>query len=167
MPETVVNVTPSEGKPESTTDSLFSWININYAYFRTLPGMLKIAEAVLGVVCLALATPAILAGTSWFLFVVVLSFVATLIWIAIYLIGVREALTLPINWILTELLNTGLVTILYAVAFIVQLSVWSTPYSSSYRSSNIAAGVFGLINTVVYAAACFLLYRDWRATFTQ
>lgn len=55
----------------------------------------------IGVICLALATPAILSGTSWFLFVVVLSFIATLIWIAIYLIGVREALTLPINWNLT------------------------------------------------------------------
>ncbi|XP_054271457.1 uncharacterized protein LOC129005365 [Macrosteles quadrilineatus] len=164
MPETVVHIPPSESKPESTTDSLFSWITINYGYFRTVPGMLKIAEALIGVICLALATPAVLTGTSWFLFVVVLSFVATLVWIAIYLIGVREALNLPINWILTELLNTSMVTVLYLIAVIVQLSAWSTPYVSWYRGSNIAAGVFGLVNTVVYAAGCYLLYTDWKAT---
>lgn len=43
--------------------------------------------------------------------------------------------------LLQELLNTSIVTVLYAIAFIVQLSVWSTPYNSHYRSSNIAAGV--------------------------
>lgn len=46
MPETVVNMTQTEGKPESTTDSLFGWININYGYFRTPPGIIKLAQAV-------------------------------------------------------------------------------------------------------------------------
>jgi len=164
MPDVAVTV---ESKPESNSDSLFSWITINYGYFRTFPGMLKVAEALLGVVCLALATPAIMSATSWFLFVVVVSFLATLIWIAIYLLGVREALNLPINWILTELINTGIVTVLYAIAFIMQLSAWSAPYHSRYRTPNIAAGVFGLVNTVVYGIASYLLYADWKATTAQ
>lgn len=46
MPETVVTMTQTEGKPESTTDSLFGWININYGYFRTPPGIIKLAQAV-------------------------------------------------------------------------------------------------------------------------
>lgn len=50
---------------------------------------------------MALATPALLAGTHWFLFVVIISFIATLIWIFVYLLSVREALNLPINWYLT------------------------------------------------------------------
>jgi hypothetical protein len=50
---------------------------------------------------MACASPAILSGTHWFLFVAVISFIATIIWIFIYLLSVREALKLPINWILT------------------------------------------------------------------
>lgn len=50
---------------------------------------------------MALASPAYLSGTHWFLFVVVSAFIATLIWIFVYLLGIREALRLPINWILT------------------------------------------------------------------
>lgn len=50
---------------------------------------------------MACASPAYLSGTHWFLFVAVISFIATIIWIFIYLLSVREALKLPINWILT------------------------------------------------------------------
>jgi hypothetical protein len=50
---------------------------------------------------MACASPAYLSGTHWFLFVAVVSFIATLIWIFIYFLSVREALKLPINWILT------------------------------------------------------------------
>jgi hypothetical protein len=50
---------------------------------------------------MACASPAYLPGTHWFLFVAVISFIATIIWIFIYLLSVREALKLPINWILT------------------------------------------------------------------
>jgi hypothetical protein len=50
---------------------------------------------------MACASPAYFSGTHWFLFVAVISFIATVIWIFIYLLSVREALKLPINWILT------------------------------------------------------------------
>jgi hypothetical protein len=50
---------------------------------------------------MACASPAYLSGTHWFLFVAVISFIATLIWIFIYFLSIREALKLPINWILT------------------------------------------------------------------
>jgi CDP-diglyceride synthetase len=50
---------------------------------------------------MACASPVYLDGTHWFLFVAVVSFIATLIWIFIYFLSVREALKLPINWILT------------------------------------------------------------------
>lgn len=56
---------------------------------------------VLGILCMSLASPAFTSGTHWFLFVVVSAFIATLIWIFVYLLGIREALRLPINWILT------------------------------------------------------------------
>jgi hypothetical protein len=43
--------------------------------------------------------------------------------------------------VLQELLNTSVTTVLYLIAFIVQLSVHSTPYYVYIRDRNIAAGV--------------------------
>nr|CAD7198211.1 unnamed protein product [Timema douglasi] len=302
---------------------------------------------VFGIVCMACASPAILSGTHWFLFVVVTSFIATLIWVFVYLLGIREALKLPINWILTvstllallvsivgygegvwvqqlrrdralkglvhyitghspyqassfrmnlseirlcccggeatpehmtleciftkreraellmpiqanaiyhilrdvdqwsyldeitdrvlkakrdrhmdelkerrqrqnqdlrqnrqeetteeetsevvpysksparlettvmlgwisrpfqecrlatELVNTSILTLLYLIAFIVQLSVWSPYYRISWRDSNMAAGVFGLFNFLVYAAGVYFLFVEWKRSGTN
>lgn len=47
------------------------------------------------------ASPAYAPATHWFLFVIVTAFIATLLWCFIYLLSIREALKLPINWILT------------------------------------------------------------------
>jgi hypothetical protein len=43
--------------------------------------------------------------------------------------------------VLQELLNTSVTTVLYLIAFIVQLSIHSTPYYITIRDRNIAAGV--------------------------
>lgn len=56
---------------------------------------------VFGIICMACASPALIGGTHWFLFVVVTSFIATVLWSFVYLLGIREVLNLPINWILT------------------------------------------------------------------
>jgi len=50
---------------------------------------------------MACASPALIGATHWFLFVAVTSFIATLLWCFVYLLGIREVLNLPINWILT------------------------------------------------------------------
>lgn len=59
---------------------------------------------------MSLASPAHYGGTHFFLFVATTSFIGTLIWIFIYLLGIREAMpSVPINWILTVsilLINT-------------------------------------------------------------
>lgn len=89
---------------------------------------------------MALASPAHIASTHWFLFVAVTSFIATLLWTFVYLLGIREVLNIGLNWILTEFLNTGISTLLYFIAFIVQLAGWS-PLTLAGRGANIAAGV--------------------------
>lgn len=47
------------------------------------------------------ASPALVSGSHWFLFVAVTAFIATLLWSFTYLLSLREALKLPINWIAT------------------------------------------------------------------
>ncbi|KYM99612.1 PREDICTED: myelin and lymphocyte protein [Cyphomyrmex costatus] len=113
---------------------------------------------------MACASPAYTGATHWFLFVVVICFISTLMWCVIYFLSLREVLKVPINWILTELLNTSSATLLYMIAFIVQLSVWS---AYRYSSSNIAAGIFGIFNTIAYAAGAYFLYVEWKSTNTQ
>lgn len=53
MPDTVVTVQnpePKPGKPGvdngNMNVNIFSWVEINYVYFKTLPGILKLAQLV-------------------------------------------------------------------------------------------------------------------------
>lgn len=170
MTETVVTVDQSQAAPpnaaqhgQAKPDNSLNWIKFNFQYFQSIPGILKLVQLVFGIICMACASPALVGGTHWFLFVVVTSFIATVLWSFVYLLGIREVLNLPINWILTELINTGFATLLYLIAFIVQLSTWSNLYGY-FRSANIAAGVFGLFNFLAYAAGTYFLFVEHKSS---
>lgn len=160
-PRQVPTVKTEPGQPNP-----LAGIRLNIPYFRTIPGIVKLVQVVLGIICMACASPAYVGATHWFLFVAVTAFIATLLWCFVYLLSIREALKLPINWIMTELLNTCIEAVLYMIAFIAQLSVW-TAVSGSHVSSNIAAGVFGIFNTIAYAAGAYFLYLEWKNSNTQ
>ncbi|CAG9819454.1 unnamed protein product [Phaedon cochleariae] len=172
MTETVVNVqeapnnnAPNKQQPAASgqPQSAVAWIRINLNYFKTTPGILKLVEFIVGILCMALASPAYYGGTEFFLFVVITSFILNIIWICVYLLGIREAINGPINWILTELLNTGIITVFYIIAFIVQLIVSaSINHLYSHRGPYIAAGVFGLVNAGVFGFASYLLSLEWK-----
>ncbi|XP_049548726.1 CKLF-like MARVEL transmembrane domain-containing protein 4 [Anopheles darlingi] len=154
--------TAGGGGGQTKPESNLNWLKFNTQYFITIPGILKIVQVVFGIICMACASPALIGGTHFFLFVVVTSFIATLLWTFVYLLGIREVLNLAINWILTELINTGIATLLYFIAFIVQLASWSNLYGHG-RGSNIAAGVFGLFNFLAYTAGTYFLYVEHRS----
>ncbi|CAG9862398.1 unnamed protein product [Phyllotreta striolata] len=177
MTETVVNVQeapnnnaankPQQPGAAGQPESPLAWIKINLEYFKTTPGILKLVEFVLGIFCMALASPAHYGSAHFFLFVATTSFILTILWIFVYLLGIREALRIPVNWILSELLNTGLWGALYIIAFIVQLIAAAGLHPAySFRGSNIAAGVFGIFNAGVYCFAAYLLYLEWKRTTT-
>ncbi|XP_011185101.1 CKLF-like MARVEL transmembrane domain-containing protein 4 [Zeugodacus cucurbitae] len=160
MVETVVTVerTTTSQTTAPVGGGGLSALKINIDYFTTVPGILKLVQFILGIICMACASPAYISATSFFLFVVVISFIATILWIFAYLLGIREALNVAVNWIFTELLNTAICALLYFIAFVVQLAKWSSyPGSHSY-GANIAAGVFGVFNFLAYAAGTYFLY---------
>ncbi|XP_011633925.1 uncharacterized protein LOC105425069 [Pogonomyrmex barbatus] len=161
-PRQVPTVKTEPGQPNP-----LAGIRLNVDYFKTIPGILKLIQLGLGIICMACSSPAYKSATHWFLFVAVTSFIATLIWSIIYFLSLREVLKVPINWILTELLNTSIIAVLYMIAFIAQLSAWSAYRTSPSTSSNIAAGVFGIFNTIAYAAGAYFLYVEWKSTNTQ
>jgi len=169
MTETVITVQhPSNGtRTTQTTTQVdgLGWIQFNLPYFGTIPGILKLVQLVFGIICMSCASPALIGATHWFLFVAVTSFIATLLWCFIYLLGIREVLTLPINWILTEAINTGIAAVFYLIAFIVQLSAWSS-IISPFKGSNVTAGVFGIFNFLAYTAGTYFLYIELKSSQT-
>ncbi|KAL7742517.1 hypothetical protein ACLKA6_013322 [Drosophila palustris] len=176
MVESVVTVerttTTTTGPPGGVNPSagdnggFWSAIRINMDYFKTIPGLLKIVQLVLGIICMACASPAHAGATSFFLFVVVISFIITILLMAAYFLGIREALNINVNWIFSELLTTAVLTLLYFIAFIVQLARWSE--SNQYgHGSNTAAGVFGLFNFLAYAAGTYFLFVAHRSGATH
>ncbi|XP_055911735.1 CKLF-like MARVEL transmembrane domain-containing protein 4 isoform X2 [Eupeodes corollae] len=121
--------------------------NLGYTY---------IFREILGIICMILASPPYYGSTTFFLFVVVVAFIATILWSAAYFLGIREALTLPINWLLTEIINTGILTILYLTASIIQM----TSFHGS--GSLLIAAFFGIVNFLAYAAGSYFLYLELR-----
>ncbi|XP_023946622.2 CKLF-like MARVEL transmembrane domain-containing protein 4 isoform X2 [Bicyclus anynana] len=158
-PETVVTVDhnkpASPQAPPQQQNGALDWIKMNVEYFKTPPGILKIIQLVLGILCMALGTPW---ASTWFVFVAVTAFITTLLWSFVYFLSIREALKLPINWVLSELISTGVETLFYFIAFIV---MFTSVYGNYGR--NVAAAVFGIFNTLAYAASSYLLYQEHRS----
>ena len=50
---------------------------------------------------MVLASPAFVAGTHFFLFAVVITFIGTVLWSVAYFLGIKDVLNLPINWALS------------------------------------------------------------------
>jgi hypothetical protein len=166
MSEVVVTVEPNRPQQPKPSNTKLNWLQINIVYFKSIPGILKLIQLIIGILCMALASPAYISATHFFLFVVVTSFIATILWCFVYFLGIREVLNLPINWILTELLNTFIIAVLYLIAIIVQLTGWSGYVGGSVRGANIAAGVFGIFNTIAYAAGSYFLYIEHKSSTT-
>ncbi|XP_063872156.1 uncharacterized protein LOC135106782 isoform X1 [Scylla paramamosain] len=107
--------TPTYAPPQK------SGISLCLQYFKTGPGIVKLVELLFGIICMACAAPAWTKGTHWFLFVVVTAFVSTSLWCFIYLLNLKSAINLPIDWLLTEFILTATFAVLYIIASIVQL----------------------------------------------
>ncbi|XP_059491293.1 CKLF-like MARVEL transmembrane domain-containing protein 8 [Neocloeon triangulifer] len=137
-------------------------IQLDLSHFiRTIPGILKLVQFVFGIICIACSAPALLAGTHWFLFVVVTSFLITFLWIIIYLFCIKEVFK-AIPWNLVELACHGGISVLYLTAFITQLAIWS-PYTGGVTDANLAAGSFGVFNFIAYCGSTYFAYAEWKA----
>lgn len=173
---TSVTVTTEPGPAPQSLE-----IRLNIGYFKTLQGIVKLLQLGLGVVCMACAAPALgiggrdlnfgLGNNHWFLFVVVLSFIITLIWTFFYLLQVRDFIKvkLPFTFLKVEVIFTIVATVLYLVAFIVLLSGfgWCTTSHKNgthFCDARVAGGVFGIFNTVAYGVGAYLVYNEFCST---
>ncbi|GBP10958.1 hypothetical protein EVAR_5518_1 [Eumeta japonica] len=84
------------------------WWGVMAANFRFQPAGPEIFFAsnrseILGILCMSLVTARASGGSGWFCFVAVTAFITTLMWSIVFLLSIREALKLPINWVLSSL----------------------------------------------------------------
>jgi len=174
---TSVTVTTDPGPAPQSLE-----IRLNIGYFKTMPGIVKLVQLALGVVCMACAAPALgiggtggrlfgLGNNHWFLFVVVTCFIVTLIWIFFYLLQVRDFIKvkLPFTFLKIEMIFTIVATVLYIVAFIVLLSGfgWCTtsyPKGTHFCDARVTGGVFGIFNSVAYGIGAYLVYNEFCST---
>ena len=102
----------------------------------------------------------------WFLFVVVTSFIFTLLWSFFYFLQMKDSIkmNLPFSWLKLEYFYTIAVTVLYFISFIVILAGFGYCAGSSWCDGRIAAGVFAIFNTIAYALGAYILHNDYKAT---
>merc|ERR1712061_106579 len=145
-------------------------LELKYEYFpNTWPGRIKLLELILAFFCIVCCAPAYSDSQHWFLTVVVISFLGT-IFFSIYYLCLAEPLNkLQINWLVVEFWFTAAATFFYFTAFVAILSAFVDYEDEEYQywiDAQIAAGVFGLLNFVVYAGGAYLIYMDWKANPT-
>jgi len=133
---------------------------------RTRPQEL---ELIFAFFCLVCSAPAYREAQHWFLFVVVVAFIGTIFFSLYYLCLAEPLNKLQVHWLMVEFWFTAAATFGYFTAFIAMLADFVGMELDGYQywvDANIAAGVFGLFNTVVYGAGAYLIYIDWKANPT-
>lgn len=177
-PHTTVTVTTQSGL--APQDNQPMEIRLNIGYFKSIQGIVKIVQLVLGIVCMACAAPAQtlrnsnnygLGHNHFFLFVIVTTFIVTLIWTFFYLLQVKDTIKvkLPFTFMKLEVVFTLLATVFYVIAWIVLLAGfgWCTTShdkSSTICDARVAAGVFGIFNSIAYGLGFYLTYQEYSNT---
>merc|ERR1711909_223608 len=109
-------------------------LEVKYEYFITSwPGRIKLTELFLALFCMMCAAPGYEGPQHWFLLVVVLSFLAA--------------------------------TFFSFTAFVAILAHFAEMDGGEYQywvDAQIAAGVFGLLNDIVYGFGAYLIYVEWK-----
>ncbi|KAF8787102.1 hypothetical protein HNY73_008731 [Argiope bruennichi] len=84
-------------KAESTgiTDNL----ELNPWYFRTVPGILKLVQLLFAIICMGCGSPVVTSYTNFFMFVVAIYFIITLVFCIIYFFTIKKLLP-KLPWLL-------------------------------------------------------------------
>ncbi|KFM71149.1 CKLF-like MARVEL transmembrane domain-containing protein 4, partial [Stegodyphus mimosarum] len=152
-------------KTEST--GIADNLELNPWYFKTVPGILKLVQLLFAIICMGCGSPVVRTYTNFFMFVVAIYFIITLVFCIIYFFTIKRLFP-KLPWLLIELTTTAVGVVLYFIVSVVQLAATNRRdyhYALShhgYYSSYIAAGCFGLFNFLAYAAGTFFLFMEWK-----
>jgi len=141
-------------------------LELKYEYFpNTWPGRIKLLELVFGLLCMMCAAPAYYTTQHWFLLVVTVAFIGSILFSLYYLCLAEPLNKLNVNWVAAEFWFTAGSAFLYFTAFLAQLVEFAPledANTQTWIDAQIAAGVFGLLNDICYAVGAYLIYIDWQ-----
>lgn len=144
-------VPPPPGKPT---------INVRFdaSYVKTFPGALKVAECVnnvVGMICIMASSCSWCSNSNWFNFVASTGLTVTLLLLVFYFFHIIEKLKF-IPWLAIELLYAATWTLFYMIAALV------VAVKGGRDDAWAAAGFFGFVGAILYAADCYTKYKYWK-----
>lgn len=128
-------------------------------YIRSLCGILKCCQvllALLAFICIeTIMECSPCEGLYFFEFVSCSAFVVTGVLLLMFSLSLHERVP-HINWILTDLVNTGLSALFFFIASVILASL------NHKSGAEISAAVFGFLATLSYSINTYLALRKWR-----
>lgn len=128
-------------------------------YIRSLFGVLKCSQVVLALlafICIeTIMECSPCEGLYFFEFVSCSAFVVTGVLLLMFSLSLHERVP-HINWILTDLVNTGLSALFFFIASVILASL------NHKSGAEISAAVFGFLATISYSVNTYLAFRKWK-----
>ncbi|KAI4880849.1 hypothetical protein NFI96_010997 [Prochilodus magdalenae] len=160
-----VNTETSSPQPRGGSVQLMN-ASMDLNFIKTIPGILLIAEIVLGLLVWALISSAAyqaIPAYGWVMFVSVTLWILTIVLFIILFLNFQQKLTF-VPWRLALLVFYGVAAVLYLTAFVANAaSVSAFQYFPYHYNRMAAAAFFGIVVTLIYAASTFFAYLDWRS----
>ncbi|KAG8179643.1 hypothetical protein JTE90_007372 [Oedothorax gibbosus] len=144
-------------------------LELNPGHFATLPGALKMAQLVLGCVCVGCASPQVTGSARFLVGSAATSLALALVFCLVHLFGLRRVWT-GLPWIRAELWCAVLFGLLLLASSLALLAASSEPGTRlalihhGYYTPYVVAGCFGLLDCFACSAAAFFLLMEWRAS---
>jgi len=161
---------PPPAANPSVVHSTRKMMGIDPRYFTTIPGILKIAEICIGIICAAVCGKAWFSGNEFFLFVTITCIIITFILVLLHFLKIPKLVGLPwgIRWSFIEFVYAATACVFYGIAASVQVArtaigdnVIFGDFSTTYNRY-MAAGVIAYFNFILYGVDAFLHYKEYR-----
>ncbi|CAH0394130.1 unnamed protein product [Bemisia tabaci] len=154
----------------TTTTTSTSAIILNTGYLKTLPGLLKLAQVILGGIIIAILVyykdqkytfTFLSSALLFFLCIATTFFIASLLLLLSCLCSITTASIIAKT--LYEFIYHGAAFLLYLIACLMFLvEVNRANFGGGYYQPFLVASIFGLILTALYLVSSVLAYRSYR-----
>ncbi|XP_007249231.2 plasmolipin [Astyanax mexicanus] len=159
-----VNTETSSPQAQAASWQLMN-VSMNLNFIKTIPGILLIAEIVVGLLVWALIASVVYQAVpayGWVMFVSVTLWILSIVLFIMLFLNLQQKLT-SVPWPLVLLVFYGVATILYLTAFIANAaSVTQYRYLPYHYNHMAAAAFFGIVVTLIYGASTFFAYLEWK-----
>ncbi|XP_017546974.1 plasmolipin [Pygocentrus nattereri] len=158
-----VNTETSSPQSQAGSMQLMN-VSMDLNFIKTIPGILLLAEIVLGLLVWALIASAayqLVPAYGWVMFVSVTLWILSIVLFITLFLNIRQKLV-SVPWPLALMVFYAVATVLYFTAFVTNAASVSYYIYGYHYDHMAAAAFFGIVVTLTYAASTFFAYLDWR-----